>query len=110
VYVDGYGSQRFTSVIPAMQEAKIWRIMVPGQPRQKNLQNPISTEKNWARWHMPVILAMARSINRRTEVQASLGKKRDPISNTTRAKSTGGMTQTVDYLPSKCKTFSTSKN
>jgi hypothetical protein len=39
-------------------------------------------------------------------VQASLGKKRDLISKITRGKRAGGMTQAVEYLPSKYKALS----
>jgi hypothetical protein len=32
--------------------------MVPGQLGQKSLEDPISTEKSWAWWYIPVIPAM----------------------------------------------------
>jgi hypothetical protein len=38
------------------------QIMVPGQPRQLRLQDPISMEKSWEWGCAPVILAMAGSI------------------------------------------------
>jgi hypothetical protein len=40
-----------------MLEAEIWMIRVPGQPGQKNLQDPISTENSLASWFTPVTLA-----------------------------------------------------
>jgi hypothetical protein len=52
---------------------------------------------------MLVIAYMVGSINRKTMVQARLGKKQHLISRITRAKSAGGMAQAVEYLPSKYK-------
>jgi hypothetical protein len=40
------------------------RITVPGQSRQKSLKDPISTNKSWACWYMPVISAIGESTNR----------------------------------------------
>jgi hypothetical protein len=42
-----------------MQEAEIERISVPVQHRQKKFLRPISTEKSWAWWPIPVIPATA---------------------------------------------------
>jgi hypothetical protein len=55
---------------------------------------------------MPFILATVGSINSRTAVQASLGKKGDPISKITRAKRARGAAQVVECLPSKWKALS----
>jgi hypothetical protein len=49
-------------VILATSETEIRRIMVPGKPRQKNWQDPISTEKAGRGGCTPVILAIAGSI------------------------------------------------
>jgi hypothetical protein len=57
---------------------EIGRIMVAAQPRQKFYRTPISTN-GWVQRHMPVILAMWGSINRRIAALASLGIKQDPI-------------------------------
>jgi hypothetical protein len=46
------------------------------------------------------------SLNRRIVVQASLGKKQDPISKITRENRAGVVTQMVKHLPSKCKALS----
>jgi hypothetical protein len=54
-------------------------------------KTPISTEKGWLWWCTSLNPAIAGSINRRTVVQAGLGKKRDPISKITRAKRAGGV-------------------
>jgi hypothetical protein len=48
-------------------------------------------------------------LNRRTVVQASLGKKKDPISKASRdqkRKRAGGMVQAVQHLPCKCEALS----
>jgi hypothetical protein len=45
-------------VIQDMQKAEIRRIMVPGQPTQTGLKDPISMEKmekSWEWWHMPTL-------------------------------------------------------
>jgi hypothetical protein len=55
--------------------------------------------KSWAWWHMPVISAIAGSINRKILVQASLGKKQDPISKITREKRARGIAHIVDRVP-----------
>jgi hypothetical protein len=47
------------SVILATQEVEIRRIVVPGQPRQKVLETPVSTNV-WARWCTPVIVNYVR--------------------------------------------------
>jgi dihydroxyacid dehydratase/phosphogluconate dehydratase len=39
-------------------------------------------------------------------VQAGLGKKLDPMSKITRVKRAGGVTQVIEYLPSKNKILS----
>jgi hypothetical protein len=39
-------------------------------------------------------------------VQASLGKKGDPVSKITRVKRAGGMAKVVEYLSSKCEVLS----
>jgi hypothetical protein len=44
--------------------------------------------------------------NRRITIQASLGKKQDPISKLTRAERTEDVTQVVEYLPTKRKALS----
>jgi hypothetical protein len=46
------------------------------------------------------------SINRQIMVQASQGKKQDPISKITRAKRVGGMVQVGECLPSTMETLS----
>jgi hypothetical protein len=48
---------------------------------------------------MPVISAIAGSINRKILVQASLGKKQDPISKITREKRARGIAHIVDRVP-----------
>jgi hypothetical protein len=46
-----------------MRVAEIERIMVPGQPGHKRLQDPISMGKKiWAWWCMPVILTVVGSV------------------------------------------------
>jgi hypothetical protein len=45
---------------------------------------------------------MARSTNRKIEVQPGLGKKRDPISKITTSKRAGGVAHMVECLPRKC--------
>jgi hypothetical protein len=60
-------------------------------------ETPISTEKSRVSWCVLVIPAT---------VQASLGKKQDPIFKMTGAKSARGMVQVVEHLPSKCKALS----
>jgi hypothetical protein len=47
-----------TPIILRTWEAEIWRTVVPGQPGQKSLQDPILTEKSWAWSHAPVIPVM----------------------------------------------------
>jgi hypothetical protein len=46
----------------ATWEDEIGRIMVPDQPDQKSLQEPISVGKSWAWWCVHVILVMVGSI------------------------------------------------
>jgi hypothetical protein len=67
---------------PSYLGDEIRRITVHDQPRQKCLQDPISMEKSWAWWCVPVIPAMVLSISRIMR-QACLGKKQDPISKIT---------------------------
>jgi hypothetical protein len=43
------------------------------------------------------------SINRRIEVQVSLGETRDPIRKIMKAKRSGSVAQVVEHLLSKCK-------
>jgi hypothetical protein len=59
-----------------MKEAEIRRIMIPGQSKQKSLQDPHLNRKikSWVWWCTPVIPAMG-SIYRRIAVLAALGKK-----------------------------------
>jgi hypothetical protein len=52
------------TVIPAVQEAEIGRIVVPGQPEQKKFLRPDLNRKSWALCFMPVIPATAGSINK----------------------------------------------
>jgi hypothetical protein len=73
-------------ILATSWEAEIRRFAVPGWPRQKGLQDPISLEKSWVWWHVPVIPAITVNLNRKIAVQASLGKKQDLISKITRAK------------------------
>jgi hypothetical protein len=40
----------------AMQEAEIRRFVVPGQPRQKSLQDPNLNRKEWGMVCLPVII------------------------------------------------------
>jgi hypothetical protein len=56
------------SIIPATQEAEIWRTMVQGQPRQKVCKNP-SQQTSWRWWHTPVVSATGESIGSRITVQ-----------------------------------------
>jgi hypothetical protein len=51
----------FTAVILATCEAEIRRTVVPGQPRQKSIWDPISKEQSLAWWHTPVIPVTAES-------------------------------------------------
>jgi cytochrome c-type biogenesis protein CcmH/NrfF len=55
---------------------------------KKGLQDPISTEKSWAWWAMPVIPVMAGSVNRLAQE-----KKRGPISKISKSKKGWGMAQ-----------------
>jgi hypothetical protein len=48
---------------------------------------------------MPVIPAIVGSIRQRIVVQASIGKKRNTVSNITRTKRAADMTQVVELLP-----------
>jgi hypothetical protein len=57
-------------------EAEAERIKVPGQSRQKKFARPILTEKSWVWW-------LSSKNDRWIMVQASLGKKQNPISKTT---------------------------
>jgi hypothetical protein len=71
-------------VILAMWEAKIRRITVPGQPRQKHSQDPISTEKKLGM----VAHACHSSRGLKPKIGGSrsrlgLDKKEDPISKIT---------------------------
>jgi hypothetical protein len=53
-------------------------------------------------WLSIAFLLSQESTNRRITVHASPSIKQDPISKTTKAKRTGGMTQVVEYFLSKC--------
>jgi hypothetical protein len=57
-----------------VQKAEIWRFTVPGQHRQKSLQDPISTEKA-GRWYMLVIQLRREASNRKIVFQAGPGKR-----------------------------------
>jgi hypothetical protein len=70
---------------PKLQEAEIRMVMVPDQPRPKKKQyaRPKTAEL--------AITETAGSINGRTEIYASLDKKKDSIPKVTRANRTGGV-------------------
>jgi hypothetical protein len=55
------------------------------------LPDPISTGKSRTLWYTPVIPETAESTNRRIAVQASPGKKQDPISKIIRVKRVGSV-------------------
>jgi hypothetical protein len=57
------------------REPEIRRIEAPGQPRQKNFRDTISTEKIWVWWCTPVIPAMAESIKSEDRSPGPLGHK-----------------------------------
>jgi hypothetical protein len=64
------------SVIPAMQEAEIGRIVVPGQPSQKSSRPHLNRYfKNLGVVACMCHLTYLRNIGRRITVQAGLGKK-----------------------------------
>jgi predicted membrane channel-forming protein YqfA (hemolysin III family) len=69
---------------------------------QKRWQDPIWTEESWVWWYMPVKAAIA---GWRILIQATLGKRQDPVSKITRVKRVWCMTQVVKHLLSKCKTL-----
>jgi hypothetical protein len=50
---------------------------------QKRWQDPILTEESWVWWYMPVKAAIA---GWRILIQATLGKRQDPVSKITRVK------------------------
>jgi hypothetical protein len=50
-------------------------IMFSGQCRQKSLWDSISTDKNWAWWHMPEFQTMAASIKQEDHGPRQSGKK-----------------------------------
>jgi hypothetical protein len=54
---------------------------------KRSQRDPVSTNSNWARWHIPVIPSIYESTNKRIAVQARLA-------------------QVVEHLPSKCKVVS----
>jgi hypothetical protein len=69
------GSWRSCLVILATQEAAIRRIEVQGEPDKSNLLLEIPfQQKSWVWWCTPVIPASG-GVNRRMEIQASLGPK-----------------------------------
>jgi hypothetical protein len=84
---------------------EIRRMEAGGQPRQKveRLSQPMAE-------HRPVIPAMWGSTNRRIVFQASTGIKQDPSSkkkkNNQHKKGWRGVTQVVEYLPSKWEVLS----
>jgi hypothetical protein len=75
--------------------------MVPGQLRQKTLQDSISMEK--ADYVIPV---MVGSIIGVLKSRPAWAKSKTSISKITRAKRAGGMSQEVAALSSKCKALS----
>jgi hypothetical protein len=60
----------FKPVILANCEVNIRRIVVWGQPRQKECKTPFH---GWARWHMPVISATQGRKNRGSWWRLALG-------------------------------------
>jgi hypothetical protein len=54
---------------------------------------PISKEKSWVWWHIPVTPATVGCLKRMIIFQLSLCKKQNPISKITRAKTAGGTAQ-----------------
>jgi hypothetical protein len=74
-------------VILATWEAKIGRIMDPGQLRSKKfVRSPISTEKCWVWKYTPTIPATVGILNWRITIQASLSKNETPMSKITEQK------------------------
>jgi hypothetical protein len=65
-------------IILAIWEAKIRRMAVPGQPRQKSLGDSISTEKSWVWWHVPFILVTAGRIKWEDQGPGQPGHKVTP--------------------------------
>jgi hypothetical protein len=53
-------------------------IVVQGQPRQKNLGDPIPMEKSWAWWYIPIISVTVGNLEG-PQSRPAVGKKRDPI-------------------------------
>jgi hypothetical protein len=53
---------------------------------------------------------MLGSLNWNIIVQAGLGERQDPMSKITRAKRVGGMAQSVQHLPSKCKALNSNSS
>jgi hypothetical protein len=70
-------------------KAGIGRMVVPGQSRQKSLQDRISREKSWAGDEgLPSQLLW--EAQNRIGVEADLGRKQGPISKRTRAEKNWG--------------------
>jgi hypothetical protein len=59
----------------------------------KVCENPISMEKSWAWWYVPVIPATAGGIKYKDHGPGHSGKKRDPISKIIKATRAGGVAQ-----------------
>jgi hypothetical protein len=55
---------------PATQEAKVRKVKVQGQPRQKVRETP-TQQISWAQWHISSVPAMWEAMGRRISVQVS---------------------------------------
>jgi hypothetical protein len=61
IFLQEAGCQCLMPAILATSEAEIVRTIIPGQLGQKGLLDPISMEKIWVWWCVPVNLAMVGS-------------------------------------------------
>jgi hypothetical protein len=75
-----------------MWEVEIQRLGIPGWPRQKIGETSSLQKKLSVVVCVSAIPASAGSVNKRTVVQACLGKKERPYLKTTRVKKDRGMT------------------
>jgi hypothetical protein len=87
-------------------EAKIRRIVVPGQFGQIVHETPSQGKK------VGVMMCAChpRYGRKHKIIQASLGKMQDTIPKITRAKMARGMAEAVEYLPCKCEVLSSNSS
>jgi hypothetical protein len=73
-------------VILVTWKVDLERFAIPGQLGQNSSQGPISTEKSWEWWHMPVSIVMVGSTKQEVQGPGQHGQRVRPYLQNTQSK------------------------